>query len=111
MIGYLEGTIRQLDANHAVVVAGGVGYLVNIPASTFYKLDGQKTASLQIYTHVREDIIALYGFATEEEKFFGNGGFSRVRVTDNGEGTALLYFFLVVLFHVPLPHLNVFQVV
>jgi holliday junction DNA helicase RuvA len=69
MIGYLEGTIRQLDANHAVVMAGGVGYLVNIPASTFYKLDGQKTASLQIYTHVREDIIALYGFATPEEKF------------------------------------------
>lgn len=69
MIGYLEGTIRQLDANQAIVVCGGVGYLVNIPASTFYKLEGQKTASLQIHMHVREDTIALYGFATPEEKF------------------------------------------
>jgi holliday junction DNA helicase RuvA len=69
MIGHLEGTIRQLDANQAIVVCGGVGYLVNIPASTFYKLEGQKAASLQIHTHVREDAIALYGFATPEEKF------------------------------------------
>jgi Holliday junction DNA helicase RuvA len=69
MIGHLEGTIRQLDPNQAIVVCGGVGYLVNIPASTFYKLEGQKTASLQIHMHVREDTIALYGFATPEEKF------------------------------------------
>lgn len=69
MIGYLEGTIRQLDANQVIVLAGGVGYLVHIPASTFYKLDGQDTAALQIYTHVREDIIALYGFATADERF------------------------------------------
>jgi holliday junction DNA helicase RuvA len=69
VIGYLEGAIRQLDANQVIVLAGGVGYLVHIPASTFYKLDGQPTAALQIYTHVREDIIALYGFATGDERY------------------------------------------
>jgi Holliday junction DNA helicase RuvA len=68
MIGYLEGAIRQLDANEVIVLAGGVGYRVHIPASTFYKLDGQASAALEIYTHVREDIIALYGFATADER-------------------------------------------
>jgi len=69
VIGYLEGSIRQLDADEVIVLAGGVGYRVHIPASTFYKLAGQATAALQIYTHVREDIIALYGFATADERF------------------------------------------
>jgi Holliday junction DNA helicase RuvA len=69
MIGYLEGTLKQLDASQALVVAGGVGYLVNIPTSTYYKLEGQSSGALLIHTHVREDALALYGFATPEEKF------------------------------------------
>src|ERR1041384_3263683 len=69
MIGYLEGTLRQLDATRALVVAGGVGYEVHISASTYYKLEGKRDVSLDIYTHVREDTLALYGFATPDEKF------------------------------------------
>ncbi|HXI12365.1 MAG TPA: Holliday junction branch migration protein RuvA [Thermoanaerobaculia bacterium] len=69
MIGYLEGTLRQLQTDRALVVAGGVGYLVFIPLSTYYKLEGSSSASLQIFTHVREDALALYGFATVDEKF------------------------------------------
>lgn len=69
MIGYLEGTIRHLDATLAVVMAGGVGYNVHISAATYYRLEGKREASLEIYTHVREDALALYGFATPEEKF------------------------------------------
>ncbi|HVS33270.1 MAG TPA: Holliday junction branch migration protein RuvA [Thermoanaerobaculia bacterium] len=68
MIGYLEGTLKQLDASRAIVVAGGVGYDVRISASTYYRLEGQRQVSLEIYTHVREDALALYGFATSEEK-------------------------------------------
>ncbi len=69
MIGYLEGKLRHLDATLAVVMAGGVGYNVHISASTYYRLEGKHDAALEIYTHVREDALALYGFATAEEKF------------------------------------------
>jgi Holliday junction DNA helicase RuvA len=68
MIGYLEGTLRQLDTTRALVVAGGVGYELHISASTYYKLEGKRDVSLDVYTHVREDALALYGFATADEK-------------------------------------------
>ncbi|PYQ28861.1 MAG: Holliday junction branch migration protein RuvA [Acidobacteria bacterium] len=69
MIGYLEGTLRALDATRALVVAGGVGYELHISLSTYYKLEGKRDVSLDVYTHVREDMLALYGFATPDEKF------------------------------------------
>ncbi|MEO8217722.1 MAG: Holliday junction branch migration protein RuvA [Acidobacteriota bacterium] len=68
MIGYLEGTIHTLETDRAVILAGGVGYLVHIPLSTYYRLEGASRAELRIYTHVREDMLALYGFATLEER-------------------------------------------
>ncbi len=69
MIGYLEGILKQLDATRALVLAGGVGYEVHISLQTYYKLEGQKSVALQIFTHVREDALSLYGFASAEEKF------------------------------------------
>ena len=69
MIGYLQGTLKHLDAARALVVANGVGYEVHISAQTYYRLEGQREAALDIYTHVREDALSLYGFATPEEKF------------------------------------------
>src|SRR5215212_11043764 len=68
MIGFLEGTLRQLDATRALVVCAGVGYEVHISLSTYYRLEGQREVSLEVYTHVREDALSLYGFATGEEK-------------------------------------------
>ncbi len=69
MIGWLEGTLKQLDATRALVVCAGVGYEVHISVSTYYRLEGQPNVALEIYTHVREDALSLYGFATGEEKF------------------------------------------
>jgi Holliday junction DNA helicase RuvA len=69
MIGFLQGTLRQLDATRALVVTGGVGYEVHISLSTYYRLEGKREAELEIYTHVREDALSLYGFASGEEKF------------------------------------------
>jgi Holliday junction DNA helicase RuvA len=69
VIGYLQGQLKQLDATRALVVTNGVGYEVRISLSTYYKLEGHPEAALQIYTHVREDALALYGFATDDEKF------------------------------------------
>jgi Holliday junction DNA helicase RuvA len=68
MIAYLSGTLRQLDATRALVLTGGVGYEVHISLSTYYRLEGNQDVALEIYTHVREDALSLYGFATGEEK-------------------------------------------
>lgn len=68
MIGYIEGSLKQLDATRALVVAGGVGYEIHISLSTYYKLEGRRDVALDIYTHVREDALSLYGFASAEEK-------------------------------------------
>jgi Holliday junction DNA helicase RuvA len=56
-------------APQAVVVdVAGVGYRAFIPVSTFYRLGDEGTdVSLRIHTHVREDAIALYGFASAGE--------------------------------------------
>lgn len=67
MIAYIEGPIHSLAADRAIVLAAGVGYAVQIPLSTYYKLEGSKTAQLYVHTHVREDALALYGFATTDE--------------------------------------------
>jgi len=69
MIGYLEGKLRHKSPDYIILDVNGVGYIVQVPLSTFYDLPelGQ-TAHLNIYTHVREDILQLYGFRTLSEK-------------------------------------------
>src|SRR5438046_6168630 len=69
MIGYLQGSLKHLDATTALILTNGVGYEVRISLQTYYKLEGQREAALEIYTHVREDALALYGFASSQEKF------------------------------------------
>ena len=69
MIGYLEGKLKRLDASTALIVANGVGYEVHVSLQTYYKLEGKPEAALTIHTHVREDMLALYGFASDDEKF------------------------------------------
>ena len=69
MIAYLRGTVRFKRPSRVVLDAGGVGYDVSIPVSTFYALEDEgREAALHIHTHVREDALALYGFKTEREK-------------------------------------------
>jgi Holliday junction DNA helicase RuvA len=69
MIGYLQGTLKKLDATSALIVTSGVGYEVHISLQTYYRLENRRDVELEIYTHVREDALSLYGFATAEEKF------------------------------------------
>ena len=68
MYAYLKGEITYRSPAFIVVEAGGVGYHVNIPLSTFTAIGGQERAT--IYTHliVREDAHTLYGFATQVER-------------------------------------------
>ena len=69
MIARLKGTLAEKAPNRLTVDVGGVGYDVLVPLSTFYGI-GEPGASvaLRIHTHVREDVIALYGFATGLEQ-------------------------------------------
>lgn len=69
MIGLLRGKLIDKRPNQVLVDVGGVGYQVQIPLSTFAEIGSlHAEATLLIYTHVREDVLALYGFATAREK-------------------------------------------
>ena len=69
MISRLSGLVAEKTPNRVVVDVAGVGYDVLVPLSTFYVLGETGTAvTLRIHTHVREDVIALYGFITRLEQ-------------------------------------------
>jgi holliday junction DNA helicase RuvA len=72
LIAHLRGRISEKQPNRVVVDVGGVGYDVFVPLSTFYGMGEPGTdIVLRIHTHVREDALQLYGFATglEQELF------------------------------------------
>lgn len=69
MIAHLRGILLEKHPNQAVVEAGGVGYDVTIPISTYTALGEPGTeVRLRIHTQVREDAIVLFGFTTAQEK-------------------------------------------
>jgi holliday junction DNA helicase RuvA len=69
VIAYLHGRILEKQPNRIVVDVAGVGYDVSVPLSTFYGLgDAGSDITLRIHTHVREDALLLYGFATKLEQ-------------------------------------------
>ncbi len=71
MIGQLTGTLVAVAPERVVVDVGGVGYRVAISLTTFYELERAGAAGrvrLFVHTHVREDQIALFGFASERER-------------------------------------------
>ena len=71
MIGQLRGRLVEKRPNQVLVDVGGVGYLVQVPLSTYAALGELHTeVTLLIHTHVREDALALYGFVSAREKHF-----------------------------------------
>jgi Holliday junction DNA helicase RuvA len=69
MIAHLHGTLFATSPGHAIVDCHGVGYDVTVSINTFASLPAAGSeVSLFIYTHVREDQIALFGFHLTEEK-------------------------------------------
>lgn len=69
MITFVEGTLEEVLPNQIVVNAGGIGYQILIPLSSYNKLPSQG-GSLRVLTHhhIREDAQLLYGFSTSEER-------------------------------------------
>lgn len=69
MIALLSGTLAHKSPDFIILDVNGVGYRVQIPFSTYYALpEAGSNVSLNIFTHVKEDAINLYGFRTMEEK-------------------------------------------
>jgi Holliday junction DNA helicase RuvA len=69
MIGKLKGTIDSYGEDHIILDVHGVGYLVHCSAKTLTALPPVgEAAMLSIETHVREDLIRLYGFRTDQER-------------------------------------------
>jgi Holliday junction DNA helicase RuvA len=68
LIGYLRGRLVRATNDGAVVEANGVGYMVSLGASAREKLGpAGSQLELHVHTHVREDQLALFGFASPEE--------------------------------------------
>jgi holliday junction DNA helicase RuvA len=68
VIGYLRGNVVRATGEQVVVEAGGVGYLLSIPATARERVGRVGSqVELHVHTHVREDQLALFGFATPEE--------------------------------------------
>ena len=69
MIGYLKGTLVWKRPPELTVEVAGVGYELEAPMSTFYRLpNAGETLTLLTHLLVREDAHLLYGFATEAER-------------------------------------------
>ncbi len=68
MIAHLRGRLLEKQPNRVIVDVNGVGYDVHVPLSTFFDMaERGSEITLRIYTHVREDALLLYGFATPLE--------------------------------------------
>ena len=69
MIGSVRGTLTLKQPETVLVDVGGVGYQMNVSFHTLSSLPAEgKEVFFYVHTHVREDVIQLYGFSTEEEK-------------------------------------------
>jgi Holliday junction DNA helicase RuvA len=85
VIAYLEGQLARKSPSQVVVLVGGVGYKLFIPVSTYYELPEEGVpVALHVHTHVREDVLALYGFSSVTEERL----FQRL-IAVNGVGPAL----------------------
>jgi len=68
VIAHLSGAVRRAGPDFVVLDVAGVGYLVSVATQTRQSLPPPGgEADLHIHTHVREDQLALYGFASVEE--------------------------------------------
>ena len=75
MFDYIKGTLAEKTIGQAVIEAGGVGYSLIIPLSTYQELPPENR-DVKLYTHhyVREDMQRLYGFFSKSER----GGFPAI---------------------------------
>jgi len=69
MIARIRGILSYKSVSHLIVDVHGIGYRIFVPLTTFYELpETGQSISLNIYTHVKEDALHLFGFHTPEDQ-------------------------------------------
>jgi Holliday junction DNA helicase RuvA len=69
MIARIRGILSYKSVSHVIVDVQGIGYRIFVPLTTFYELpEAGQPISLNIYTHVKEDALHLFGFHTPEDQ-------------------------------------------
>ncbi len=68
MYAFIQGQVENIEKDHAVIEAGGVGYLVFCTGFTLGALQTGKPARIYTSLQVREDSMTLYGFNGQEER-------------------------------------------
>ncbi|WP_223702882.1 Holliday junction branch migration protein RuvA [Sutcliffiella deserti] len=68
MIDFIKGYVNYVSPEFVVVEVMGIGYQIHTPNPFIYSVDSDKEITVYTYQHVREDILALYGFKTREDK-------------------------------------------
>ncbi len=87
MIGRITGTLVELTPPTVCIQTGGLGYEIDVPMSTLYKLPAVgQTVSLHTHLAIREDAHVLYGFASPAER---SAFRALIKVTGIGARTAL----------------------
>ena len=87
MIGRIAGTLISKNPPQVMLEAGGIGYEIDVPMSTFYHLPATgESAVLLTHLVVREDAHVLYGFASEAERSTFR---QLIRISGVGARTAL----------------------
>jgi len=67
VISYLKGKFIDIVSGKAIIEAGGVGYGVFLAENELGKIKRGEKVELFIYTHVREDLLELYGFLEKKQ--------------------------------------------
>lgn len=68
MIEFVRGTIQYISPEYIVVENGGIGYQIMTPNPFVFQKYMNQEVTVFTHQYVREDLIALYGFETREEK-------------------------------------------
>ncbi|WP_261129650.1 Holliday junction branch migration protein RuvA [Bacillus sp. Marseille-Q3570] len=68
MIDYITGLVKYIHTDHVVLECGNIGYKINCPNPFIYQKQIGNTTTIFTYQHVREDILALYGFENLDER-------------------------------------------
>lgn len=68
MYAYIKGELAEKNIDHIVVEAGGIGYLIYVPAQSIdYLPDEGDQIKVYTYLYIREDAMVLYGFLNKDD--------------------------------------------
>ena len=72
MYAYIEGKLSHKSPTHVYLDVSGVGYLLHITLNTYANIEALEKVKLYTHLYVKEDVLSLYGFFSEEEKHMFN---------------------------------------